>query len=115
MEIEETTVGGVLVLAVSGRIDTETAPALHARLAERVASDPRDVLLDFCDVIYVSSSGLRVLMMTAKALRVQQRRLVIAAVHEIVFQVFEINGFATLLSFAPTRAAGLAMLGEPAG
>jgi len=114
MEIEETTVGGALVLAIAGRIDTETAPELHARLSERLASDPRDVLLDLSDVIYVSSSGLRVLMMTAKALREQHRRLVIAAVHEIVFQVFEINGFATLLTFAPTRAAGLAMLREPA-
>ncbi len=65
------------------------------------------LLLDFSGVDYISSVGLRVLMMAAKQLRGQQRKLGVAAAKPLVGEIFEISRFNLILDLSPTVRAGL--------
>jgi len=109
MEIASRRYGDVVVAAPAGRIDHANADGLTAALApllEPGAGVPA-LLLDFSGVDYISSVGLRVLMMAAKQLRGQQRKLGVAAATPLVGEIFEISRFNLILDLSPTVRAGL--------
>ena len=109
MEIASRRYGDVVVAAPAGRIDHANADGLTAALApllEPGAGVPA-LLLDFSGVDYISSVGLRVLMMAAKQLRGQQRKLGVAAAKPLVGEIFEISRFNLILDLSPTVRAGL--------
>ena len=109
MEIASRRYGDVVVAAPAGRIDHANADGLTAALApllEPGAGVPA-LLLDFSGVDYISSVGLRVLMMAAKQLRGQQRKLGVAAAKPLVGEIFEMNRFNLILDLSPTVRAGL--------
>ena len=109
MEIASRRYGDVVVAAPAGRIDHDNADGLTAALApllEPGAGVPA-LLLDFSGVDYISSVGLRVLMMAAKQLRGQQRKLGVAAAKPLVGEIFEISRFNLILDLSPTVRAGL--------
>jgi len=85
----------VVVAAPSGRIDFAGAQALEVALAPALdpASQVRGVVVDLGDVEYVSSVGLRVLMVAAKALRARKASIAVASLQPIVAEIFEISRF----------------------
>ena len=85
----------VVVAAPSGRIDFAGAQALEAALAAALAPDSgvRGVVVDLDAVDYISSVGLRVLMVAAKALRARKAAIAVAALKPIVAEIFEISRF----------------------
>jgi len=85
-----------LVLAPAGRVDHTNAEALKEALApfiERCATDQDRLVLDLSAVEYISSAGLRVLMLAQKQARAQGGTLVVAALRPIVKEIFEISRF----------------------
>jgi len=86
----------VLVVAVTGRIDymnaEEFKSALQPHLANCVAGGDK-VVLDLSRLEYVSSAGLRVLMIAAKDVRPRKGRLVAVALQPVVREIFEISRF----------------------
>lgn len=86
----------VLVVAVTGRIDymnaEEFKSALQPHLANCVAGGD-NVVLDLSRLEYVSSAGLRVLMIAAKDVRPRKGRLVAVALQPVVREIFEISRF----------------------
>ena len=109
MDIREETVDGVLVITASGRLDSGSAGELEAVLPARAQSTPR-IALDLSDMAYVSSAGLRVLLMGAKAARAAGHKLVLAGLAPSVREVFDISGFTAIFTIEPDRAAALAAL-----
>ena len=109
MNITETREGDVLVVAVSGRIDSTTSKQLEDMLPERVQATPR-VLLDMSDVQYVSSAGLRVLLKAAKAARSTGHGLVLTGLLPQVHEVFQVIGFDSLFRIVAERAEAKAAL-----
>lgn len=109
MEIASRRYGDVVVAAPAGRIDHANADGLTAALTPLLApgADVPALLLDFSQVDYISSVGLRVLMMAAKQLRGQQRKLGVAAAKPLVGEIFEISRFNLILDLSPTVRAGL--------
>lgn len=85
-----------VVIGISGRIDTNTAPALEAAISTELG-DIRNLVLDIKDVEYISSAGLRVLLSTQKKLQKSGGMKVINVCPEVM-DVFEITGFADILS-----------------
>jgi len=87
---------GVLIVSVSGRIDhiasEEFTKALEPLLA-RCAKGHAPLLLDFSAVDYISSAGLRVLMMASRQAKAQQGAFAIAALQPMVQEVFAISRF----------------------
>ena len=85
-----------LVMAVKGRLDTITAPALEKEINEKI-QDIETLILDFSGLEYVSSAGLRVLLSTQKKMQKRDAMKVINVGAEIM-DVFEMTGFADILT-----------------
>lgn len=85
-----------LTLALEGRLDTTTAPRLEAEL-QRALPGVTELALDFGGVEYISSAGLRVLLMAQKAMN-KQGSMAVRNVNDTVKEVFEITGFSDILT-----------------
>ena len=96
MEITKTQQGDELDLAVSGRLDTSTAPELEQVINESVEG-VKCLRLDFSGLDYLSSAGLRVLLGAQKTM-MKQGEMVLSNVNETIMEVFEMTGFADLLT-----------------
>jgi len=110
MQITEQTRGGVLVILAAGRLDSNTAGALEAVLPARIQANDK-VVVSLADVPYVSSAGLRVLLIGAKAARAGGKKLALAGLSESVREVFDISGFTSLFVIEPDVDSALAALG----
>ena len=87
---EETTI------KIVGRLDTNTAPALDKTINEDIA-DTKNLVLDFKEVEYVSSAGLRVLLGAQKKMQ-KIGSMKVTSVREEIMEVFEMTGFADILT-----------------
>ncbi len=111
MEIHSTQRGRVLVFAVSGRMDTLTAPQLDDFLKGQIAAGQHRYIADLSALDYTSSAGLRVLLGAVKAVRQQGGDLRLAAVQSGVGKVLEMSGFTSILKNYPTVDAAVASFG----
>ena len=96
MEIKKVKNGVELNLAVEGRLDTTTAPQLEAELKQNI-SGVETLVLDFANLEYLSSAGLRVLLAAQKVMN-KQGEMVIRNVNETIAEIFEITGFSDILT-----------------
>lgn len=85
-----------LVIALEGRLDTTTAPQLEAELKSEI-SGVEELVMDFTDLAYISSAGLRVLLSAQKIMN-RQGSMVICNVNEDVMDVFDVTGFIDILT-----------------
>ena len=94
MELEAQPVGGNLVVRPRGRIDHATVDAFSAALATQVALCTQDgpgIVIDMSGVDYISSVGLRALVVAAKQVKTQGGRIAVAALAPMVREVFQIS------------------------
>ena len=103
MEIAQVEAGGSLVVAPVGRVDSTTSDALERALAAAVDGGARRMVVDFTGVTYISSVGLRVLLVVAKRMRTERGTLVLCGLGDAVRQVFDLAGFLPLFTVEPTR------------
>lgn len=96
MNISKTTLNSTLNIALEGRLDTTTAPQLEAELKQSIA-DNTELILDFAKLEYLSSAGLRVLLAAQKIMN-KQGKMVIRNVNDVINEVFEVTGFADILT-----------------
>ena len=96
MQIEKTLDNAKLTMKVSGRLDTMTAPELESAITENITG-VTEMILDFSDLEYISSAGLRVLLVATKMMK-GKGRLVIQNINETVKEVFEVTGFLDILN-----------------
>jgi len=108
MQIEETRSGDILILRPQGRLDAVSSPALQDNALGHVDAGATSLVLDMEKVEYLSSAGLRVVLMAAKRLRESGGRLVVCSLHGIVLEVFGMSGFDKIIETAPDQAAALA-------
>ncbi len=94
MEIKAKTEGTKLTIAVSGRVDTVTAPELEAELK---FGDATCVVIDLGNVPYMSSAGLRLLLTGHKTMLAKGGEFQVANVQPSVKEVFDITGFSDIL------------------
>ena len=85
-----------LVLEITGRVDTITAPALDKTINENLEG-VKTLILDLKSLEYISSAGLRVLLGAQKKMS-QIGSMKIKNVCELVMEVFEMTGFADILN-----------------
>ena len=88
--------GTNLEIALEGRLDTTTAPELEAELNQSMPG-AESLTLDFAKLEYISSAGLRVLLSAHKVMA-QKGGMKIVHANEIVNEVFEVTGFADILT-----------------
>lgn len=96
MTIEKKLNGTELEMALTGRMDTSTAPQFETELKNNI-SGVEKLILDFANLEYISSAGLRVIL-TAQKIMNKQGEMVIRNVNEVISEVFEITGFIDILT-----------------
>ena len=95
MTIEITRSTDEIILEVTGRLDTTTAPALDKTIQENL-NGIKSLILDFKGLEYVSSAGLRLLLSAQKKMQ-QIGKMTVKNVCEEIMEVFEMTGFADIL------------------
>ena len=113
MELTERRAGKAIVLAPAGRIDMATSEQLKERLIPLVTDAGKKgevVILDFAGVDYISSAGLRVLMLAAKEAKSAGSKVAVAALQPLVNEIFEISRFNKVLACHPGVDEAIAAL-----
>ena len=108
MEITIRETDGVRIVAFTGNLDTNTAPEAEGQINELLEAGADKILINFENLNYISSAGLRVLLATAKKLLVSGGSLKICSLNKTVQEVFDISGFSTILSLGPNETDALA-------
>ena len=96
LNINKTREDAKLTVALSGRLDTVTAPELEKSLQESLPGAD-ELVLDFEGLDYVSSAGLRVLLSTKKIMN-RRGGMTLRHVNETIMEIFEVTGFADILT-----------------
>ncbi len=99
---------GVMVFTLTGRLDAQTAPEAEEAIKGWLADGELKLVGDLSGLDYISSAGLRVLLMTAKALQRAGGRLCLFGLQASVKQVFDIAGFSSIIPLAASRDEALA-------
>ena len=95
MNISKTQNGSTLTVAVEGRLNTTTAPELEAEL-KATLDEATELVLDFENLEYISSAGLRVIL-SAQKVMAKKGGMKVIHVNESVMEIFEITGFSDIL------------------
>lgn len=99
---------GALIAKVEGRIDGSNAREFENTLKDAINDDDQSVILDFGELSYISSAGLRAVLLIAKGLRQREAKFALCALSDSIQEVFEISGFDQIISIHATRAEALA-------
>ncbi|HJR04811.1 MAG TPA: STAS domain-containing protein [Methylomirabilota bacterium] len=117
MELAAKRFADTVALYPVGRIDHATADSFKAALAPHLAgvAAGRDrAVIDLAGVEYISSVGLRVLMLASKQVKAQGGALAVADLQPVVREIFEISRFNLVLEVFPTLREALAKLSPAA-
>lgn len=97
MDVEIMNAGGVITAQVSGRIDSTTAPELDAKISSDVKS-AKNFVLDFANVEYISSAGLRVVLAASKVVKGNQGTFKIINTSPLIKEIFDMTGFSEVIT-----------------
>ncbi len=106
MEMVETQKNEYKVIEFSGNLDTATSPDVEKRVNECIESGDLKFVFNFENTKYMSSSGLRVLLATAKKLR-GKGELKISNLNSVIEEVFDVSGFSSILNVYTTEEEAL--------
>ena len=96
MKIERNVNGTAVTLKIVGRLDTSTAPVLETAIDD-CSEEIQELVLECSELEYVSSAGLRVILKAQKKMNIQGSMKLIG-VNESIMEVFDITGFADILT-----------------
>jgi len=97
MEINKRITENETILALCGRLDTTTAPELNKELTDLFEDGVKDLVLDFEQLEYISSAGLRELLFAKKSVG-EEGDVVIRNVNDMIMEILEITGFKDILT-----------------
>ena len=106
MEISTRTSNDIHIVSIAGSLDNGTSPDAQKAL-DSVLAGAKKVAMDFSNLDYISSAGLRVLLGAAKKMRASGGSLRMFGLNQSVREVFEISGFSSILSVYPSEADAL--------
>jgi anti-anti-sigma factor len=107
MDFKAEELGDVRVVRITGNLDTQTSTVAQEQLLQLIDDGATKVLVDFEDLNYISSSGLRMLLVAVKRLGANGGQLRVCSANKTVQEVFEISGFGDILSTFGSKAEAL--------
>ncbi len=108
MQLTTNTTEAVTVIKIEGSLDTQTSTEAQQELDRIVADGARKLLIDFAELAYISSAGLRVLLATAKKLSADQGEMRMCNMNDVDNEVFEVSGFSTIFKVFQTDSEAMA-------
>lgn len=103
MEIITNWEGEIMVLKLKGRLDTNASMDFEQQVEEAIKFSKKSMILDFSELEYICSSGLRVIIQAAKKLKSIQGELVLCCMEDYIKEVFEISGFDAFLKIFSSK------------
>ena len=107
MELDKRKENGMMIVTATERVDGVTSPELESYLADLVKETTANIILDFSELKYISSAGLRVVLSMVKKLKTQKRDLFLSGLTGSVKDVFQLSGFYAILKIFDTTAQAL--------
>lgn len=108
MNLQLTTAGEFTVVGIHGRIDSVTAGTAEDKLNEQIDLDKPKIIIDCTHLTYISSSGLRVLLLSQKKITANGGILRFCCLQPVITEIFDISGFSGLLTVFPDVASAMA-------
>lgn len=103
MNIKEDKKDQAMVLTIEGRLDSITSGTLEKNFLTLFEAGEKNIVVDFTDMDYISSAGLRVLLMAAKKTAKLGGKVVLAALSDNVQEVFDIAGFTSIFTITGSQ------------
>jgi len=99
-----------MILHLEGRLDALTSAAFEKKALSLIQSSAQPMLIDFVSLEYISSAGLRALLIVAKELKRHDFSLALCSMHDSILEVFRISGFDSIMPVFSTIEEGLESL-----
>jgi anti-sigma B factor antagonist len=124
MEIIEENQNGINIYKLNGHLDSNTSLGFENKLIQAIDDGSKSMIIDFKNLDYISSAGLRVILKATKALKREDGKIMLCDMQDYVKEVFEISGFDSLLpivgsmgdaldAFSPNRSLADKILYRP--
>jgi anti-sigma B factor antagonist len=102
MEIIEENQSGINIFKLNGRLDSNTSQGFEKKIFQAIDDGSKSMVIDFKDLEYISSAGLRVILKATKALKREEGKMMLCDMQDYVKEVFEIAGFDSFLPIVGT-------------
>ncbi len=107
MDFSVDEIGDVRAVRIAGNLDTQTSPVAQKQLTQLIDNGATKILIDFEELNYISSSGLRMLLVAVKRLEDASGQLRICSPNKMVQEVFDTSGFSDIFSVYESQAEAL--------
>jgi len=107
MDIQQEKKGQVLILSVSGRLDSTNSSELEQTITQLIGQNEKNILVDCQNLRYVSSSGLRVFLVGLKKMQAGNGVFSICSLQDAIKEIFDISGFTGIFKIYGSRAEAL--------
>lgn len=107
MELKQERDGDVVIVRLSGRLDSSAASTAEEALLGALTDNPPRLAIDMTALDYISSAGLRVLLVLAKKVQQQKGKVALGGLAANVREVFAVSAFDTIFTIAPDAAAAV--------
>ncbi len=107
MEISELKTNQCVIIGITGRLDTTNYSILEKKLMDLIEAHNDKILVDCAKMDYVSSSGLRILLMALKKITMAKGKFVLCSLQENIREIFEISGFTNIFEIYATQDEAL--------
>lgn len=112
MQVVEERENNTLILALEGRLDSTTSPDFEKQIVGAIQDDEKRMVIDLGGVEYISSAGLRAVLIGAKQMNAGYGKLALCGLSDKIMEVFHMSGFDKILNILPTRADAIAAVGD---
>jgi stage II sporulation protein AA (anti-sigma F factor antagonist) len=110
MNTQFESLGKLLVVAPSGRLDFGAAASFQSELEMALAGGPAGMIIDCAGLDYVSSAGLRAVLLVSRSAKRTGVALLLCSLRPAVKEVFDISGFSQIIAVCADRTAALAKM-----
>jgi len=107
MEIVNHQVNDILIVAPQGNLDFNSATSFQEKVTGVIEGGAHKIVIDFSGLAFISSAGLRVLIVLTKLLQQKKGTLALSSMNEQIFEVFSISGFNKLFSIYASEEEAL--------
>ncbi|WP_409341887.1 STAS domain-containing protein [Paenibacillus sp. MBLB4367] len=98
MRVEERAIGDAIVMTLQGRLDPNTSGTLEKAFGKFVEQGKKSFVFAMSELEYVSSAGLRSLLLAAKKMKAIGGKLALCQLTEQVQEVFDMSGFSSIFA-----------------
>ncbi len=107
MELKEQKTDQCMIVRINGRLDTTNYSILEKKLMDLIDHQEDKILIECSNMDYVSSSGLRILLMALKKITLAKGKFVLCGLQENIREIFEISGFTNIFEIYPNQEDAL--------